>query len=224
MLLGLDNSRARGRPKQPLTRVAFYSSYWIDNRTGMDLMFQDHAAAQANPFLLGARMPGAYAEVLVPGMPFWVLDTTETVMFNSRRHTRACGYHIVALSQVGGMLQNGFCMLGMDPGKVGLIAALPRAVTERGVLETWDVQSAEEIPVASVLLNTQVRTIRVPYSAHCRLSKQFEWVVHHVNGYSHLPIAMCRGEPVISHGSRLVCTYASSDITVSCRQRQSPCA
>lgn len=69
MLLGLDNSRARGRPKQPLTRVAFFSSYWIDNRTGMDLMFQDHAAAQANPFLLGARMPGAYAEVLVPGVP-----------------------------------------------------------------------------------------------------------------------------------------------------------
>ncbi len=69
VLLGLDNSRARGRPKQPLTRVAFYSSYWIDNRTGMDLMFQDHAAAQANPFLLGARMPGAYAEVLVPGRP-----------------------------------------------------------------------------------------------------------------------------------------------------------
>ena len=67
MLLGLDNSRARGRPQQPLTRVAFYSSYWIDNRTGMDLMFQDHAAAQPSPFLLGARMPRAYAEVMVPG-------------------------------------------------------------------------------------------------------------------------------------------------------------
>ena len=67
MLLGLDNSRARGRPQQPLTRVAFYSSYWIDNRTGMDLMFQDHAAAQPSPFLLGARMPGTYAEVMVPG-------------------------------------------------------------------------------------------------------------------------------------------------------------
>jgi len=67
VLLGLDNSRARGRPQQPLTRVAFFSSYWIDNRTGMDLMFQDHAAAHRNPFLLGARLPGAYAEVLVPG-------------------------------------------------------------------------------------------------------------------------------------------------------------
>ena len=69
MLLGLDNSRARGRPQQPLTRVAFFSSYWIDNRTGRDLMFQDHAAAHPNPILLGARMPGAYAEVLVPGKP-----------------------------------------------------------------------------------------------------------------------------------------------------------
>ena len=36
-------------------------------------------------------------------------------------------------------------------------AALPRAVTERGILETWDVQSADEIPVAPVLLNTQVQ-------------------------------------------------------------------
>ena len=42
-----------------------------------------------------------------------------------------------------------------DSGRV-CIAALPRAVTERGILETWDVQSAEEIPVAPVLLNTQV--------------------------------------------------------------------
>ena len=102
VLLGLDNSRARGRPKQPLTRVAFFSSYWIDNRTGMDLMFQDHAAAHANPFLLGARMPGAYAEVLVPGMPSWGLDNKKTVMFDSRHHTCACGLHAIAKSQVGG--------------------------------------------------------------------------------------------------------------------------
>ena len=52
--------------------------------------------------------------------------------------------------------------LGWIPNMYVSAAALPRAVTERGVLETWDVQSAEEIPVASVLLNTQVRTISVP--------------------------------------------------------------
>lgn len=65
--LGIDNSRARGRPEQPLAKLTFFASYWIDNRTGMDLVFQDHAAAAPNPLLLGARMPGAFAQVLVPG-------------------------------------------------------------------------------------------------------------------------------------------------------------
>ena len=51
-------------------------------------------------------------------------------------------------------------------------AALPQAVTERGVLETWDVQSAEEIPVAPILLNTQVpnglmNSCHVTSSAFC---------------------------------------------------------
>ena len=67
VFLGIDNSRARGRPEQPLAKLTFFASYWIDNRTGMDLVFQDHAAAAPNPLLLGARMPGAFAQVLVPG-------------------------------------------------------------------------------------------------------------------------------------------------------------
>ncbi len=67
VFLGIDNSRARGRAEQPLAKLTFFASYWIDNRTGMDLVFQDHAAAPPNPLLLGARMPGACAQVLVPG-------------------------------------------------------------------------------------------------------------------------------------------------------------
>jgi hypothetical protein len=67
VFLGIDNSRARGRPEQPLAKLTFFASYWIDNRTGMDLVFQDHAAAAPNSLLLGARMPGAFAQVLVPG-------------------------------------------------------------------------------------------------------------------------------------------------------------
>ena len=46
-------------------------------------------------------------------------------------------------------------------------AALPRAVTERGILETWDVQSAEEIPVAPVLLNTQVLLMNTTAKCCC---------------------------------------------------------
>ena len=69
-----------------------------------------------------------------------------------------------------------------------LAAALPRAVTERGILETWDVQSAEEIPVASVLLNTQVRTISMPHRTHCGVSMQFKPLMHKANRHSlHFP-------------------------------------
>ena len=67
MHLGIDNSRARGRLEQPLARLTFFASYWIDNRTGLDLLFQDHAAARHLPLLLGARLPYAFAPVLVPG-------------------------------------------------------------------------------------------------------------------------------------------------------------
>lgn len=67
MHLGIDNSRARGRQEQPLARLTFFASYWIDNRTGVDLLFQDHAAARHLPLLLGARLPYAFAPVLVPG-------------------------------------------------------------------------------------------------------------------------------------------------------------
>lgn len=68
--LGIDNSRARGRREQPLARLTFFAAYWIDNRTGVDLLFQDHAAARHLPLLLGARLPYAFAPVLVPGVVF----------------------------------------------------------------------------------------------------------------------------------------------------------
>jgi hypothetical protein len=48
-------------------RLNLYASYWVDNRSGLDLLFQDHAAARQRPLLLGARLPFAFAPVLVPG-------------------------------------------------------------------------------------------------------------------------------------------------------------
>ena len=182
MLLGLDNSRARGRPKQPLTRVAFYSSYWIDNRTGMDLMFQDHAAAQANPFLLGARMPGAYAEVLVPGARPAGVSTQLSQWLTV--FTQLLTPHMCLWSPCNCASCKQARMHAWDGvwTQFVLAAALPRAVTERGILETWDVQSAEEIPVASVLLNTQVRTTSVPHCSPCGVWMQLKSVTHEAKG------------------------------------------
>ena len=67
LVLGIDNSAARGgwQAAAPLTRLSFFAPYWVDNRSGMDLVFQDQAAAgQAH----GIRPPWAYIEVLAPGV------------------------------------------------------------------------------------------------------------------------------------------------------------
>ncbi len=69
LLLGLENSNAgAGRSRAaPLTRVTLFAPFWVDNRTGRPLAFQDHAAAPSSPWLMGARAPGSFAEVLCPG-------------------------------------------------------------------------------------------------------------------------------------------------------------
>ena len=97
--------------------------------------------------------------------------------------------HVFAVTMQLRVLQAGEdACLGWSLDGFVLVAALPRAVTERGVLETWDVQSAEEIPVASVLLNTQVRTISTPHRTHCEVSMQFKPLMREANGHSlHFP-------------------------------------
>lgn len=68
LLLGLENSNARpARERAPLTRVTLFAPFWLDNRTGRPLVFQDRAAAPASACLLGGRAPGTFAEVLCPG-------------------------------------------------------------------------------------------------------------------------------------------------------------
>lgn len=65
--MGLDNSLAGGHGAQPLCRLTFFASYWIDNRTGLDLMFHDHQSAPQSPILLGARVPFDTTSVRVNG-------------------------------------------------------------------------------------------------------------------------------------------------------------
>ena len=66
LYLGLDNSLARTAGK-PLCRLTLFAAYWLDNRTGLDLSFQDHESAPRAPILLGARLPCDTTSVLAPG-------------------------------------------------------------------------------------------------------------------------------------------------------------
>lgn len=145
MFLGIDNSRARGRPEQPLAKLTFFASYWIDNRTGMDLVFQDHAAASPNPLLLGARMPGAFAQVLVPGQSPSLWSKLFTVQNTLSSNGRGMKRMMWSLS---GQFHITICVLYTALPKLEEVGA-PRK-------EVWDVQSAEEILVSPVLLNSQV--------------------------------------------------------------------
>jgi len=69
LLLGLENSNAgaAGRARQPLTRVTLFAPFWLDNRTGRPLTFQDRAAAPGALCLPHGRALGAFAEVQCPG-------------------------------------------------------------------------------------------------------------------------------------------------------------
>lgn len=68
LLLNISNSLAPGGDtSNPVCHLSFYSPYWIDNRTNMDLILQDHASAEPNPLLLGYKTPLDYSEIVSPG-------------------------------------------------------------------------------------------------------------------------------------------------------------
>ena len=64
-----DENLADSKEKhsQPLCQLSFYSPYWVDNRTNMDLVVQDHASAAGSAFLFGHSLPTQYTEVRSPG-------------------------------------------------------------------------------------------------------------------------------------------------------------
>ncbi|KAK9815754.1 hypothetical protein WJX72_009012 [[Myrmecia] bisecta] len=68
MHLGIDNSMAGNSSDRSVCKVTLFAPYWIDNRTGIDLIFQDHPSAPSIALLCGANTPWDYAEVLVPGV------------------------------------------------------------------------------------------------------------------------------------------------------------
>ena len=86
LLLNIQNSLVRGddiqetndkRSNNPVCQLSFYSPYWVDNRTNMDLVIQDHASAKPAPVSLGLRLPTQYSEVQSPGKPSSAISNRE---------------------------------------------------------------------------------------------------------------------------------------------------
>ena len=86
MYVGVDNSMLNESGRSPLCRVTLFAPFWLDNRTGMDLLFQDHKSAPPNPLFLGANSPFDYAEVEAPGMPKLPFLTEIAVMPYQMHH------------------------------------------------------------------------------------------------------------------------------------------
>lgn len=64
----LNGSKER-QASVPVCNLSFYSPYWVDNRTNMDLVLQDHASAVGSPLLMSYKLPAQFTEVLSPGLP-----------------------------------------------------------------------------------------------------------------------------------------------------------
>jgi hypothetical protein len=66
MILGIDNSLANPDPLDGgVCRVALYAPIWVQNRTGLDLAFQDKPSAHG--MLLGYHSAWDFNEVVATG-------------------------------------------------------------------------------------------------------------------------------------------------------------
>ena len=83
-MLGVDNSmHDKASGDFTMCRLTLFAPYWVDNRSGMDLLFRDGPSAKGHPLLLGAHTYFDYAPVKAPGNPaslvlvtFWPLAQT----------------------------------------------------------------------------------------------------------------------------------------------------
>lgn len=66
--VGVHNTLADQKLEQAgVCRITLYSPFWLNNRTGVDLFYQDYTSAPTYPILCGSKMPGDFGEVFVPG-------------------------------------------------------------------------------------------------------------------------------------------------------------
>ncbi|KAL0018632.1 hypothetical protein WJX77_009530 [Trebouxia sp. C0004] len=69
MLLGVDNSmHDKASGDFTMCRLTLFAPYWVDNRSGLDLLFKDGPSAKGHPLLMGAHTYFDYAPVKAPGV------------------------------------------------------------------------------------------------------------------------------------------------------------
>ncbi len=71
MMLGVDNSmHDKASGDFTMCRLTLFAPYWVDNRSGLDLLFKDGPSAKGHPLLMGAHTYFDYAPVKAPGTSF----------------------------------------------------------------------------------------------------------------------------------------------------------
>ncbi len=94
LIVGIRNNllRAPRSTSAVQCRAAMYASYWLDNRTGVDLVFEDHLNAATIYRVLLGRAPTSWRDVLAPAQAFDELEMSagygSVVLLNRQSDTR----------------------------------------------------------------------------------------------------------------------------------------
>ena len=77
MMLGVDNSmHDKASGDFTMCRLTLFAPYWVDNRSGLDLLFKDGPSAKGHALLMGAHTFFDYAPVKAPGNFTLQLDSS----------------------------------------------------------------------------------------------------------------------------------------------------
>lgn len=99
-MVGIRNNLLRANPRAAAAvqcRAALYANYWLDNRTGVDLLLDDRLSTGTVTRLLLGRTPVAWRGVLAPGQVFDELEMSagygSVVLLNRQSELRVRMLH-----------------------------------------------------------------------------------------------------------------------------------
>ena len=100
LVVGIRNNLLRATPRASAAvqcRATLYASYWLDNRTGVDLLLDDRLSSGTVTRLLLGRTPVAWRGVLAPGQIFDELEMSagfgSVVLLNRQSELRVRMLH-----------------------------------------------------------------------------------------------------------------------------------
>ena len=186
LVLNIQNSLAHSSEKRvdnPICLLSFFSPYWVDNRTNMDLILQDHLSASPNPLLLGYQTPLDYGEVSAPGAsaspltwtaqgPMPAAESALQLWIGSYELTQQHSYARSCRDFTSPGSHCSRLLTWTYPAGVGLIEPDTPGGTHRSF---WDIDNHKEIAVQPTLLNKQ-DTTRFCLADVAR--KQFSGAIH----------------------------------------------